>query len=113
MTVAGRLLAWAYNFGWFGAMPVPGDYTGDGAMNLAVYEQAANTWYFLIDNQLRIGTFGTATGNAVPFVADYDGDGICDVATVHINGTHLIWCIFQSSKGYTGASYDAAAGRWR
>jgi len=43
----GALVAWALPWGWPGAVPLSGDYTGDGADDLVVYGEAAGQWYVL------------------------------------------------------------------
>jgi len=78
---AGSLLAWNMNWGFLGALPVPGDFNGDGRADLAVYEAARGLWYFrsLNSSFVRSGyQWGYAGTIAVP--GDYDDDGISDLA---------------------------------
>lgn len=114
MSLSGRVLAWALHFGWADAMAVPADYEGNGSANIAVYYMAGNTWYILhSNNAMGIYTFGTSNGAGLPVPADYDGDGVWDMATVHANGDFAVWCLWLSSHGYFGYSYQFSTGEWR
>ena len=42
---APRVLAWGVPWGWTGAVPVPGDYDGDGIADLAVFDTLQGYWY--------------------------------------------------------------------
>jgi hypothetical protein len=63
-----------------GDVLVPGDYDGDGADEIAVWQRTNHTWYWrhAPDGPISQATFGTAT--AIPVPADYDGDGRLDLA---------------------------------
>jgi hypothetical protein len=47
-------------FGWSAAVPVPGDYDGDGRTDLAVLDPKQFIWYILLSStgQLRTIPFG-------------------------------------------------------
>ena len=59
---------------------VPGDYTGDGYDEIAIWQRTNNTWYWrrAPDGTIGQATFGTAT--SVPAPWDYDHDGRIDLA---------------------------------
>ncbi len=72
-------------------IPVPGDYNGDGAADLAVYEPATGNWllgcfhkYYRTWTTFN-GMLGGPTWMPVP--GDYDGDGRNDV------------CLFEGATG--------------
>ena len=57
-------------------MPVPGDYDGDGAADLAVYRPSTGLW--LVRNQFTIEQLRRP--GYVPVPGDFNNDGITDVA---------------------------------
>jgi hypothetical protein len=83
-------------FGDINDRPVPGDYDGDGRMDLAVFRPASGNWYILNsrDGSLTAQHFGISTDRPVP--GDYDGDGRTDIA-VFRNG---FWYLLRSSAGF-------------
>lgn len=54
---------------------VPGDYTGDGVADVAVFRPATGLW--VIRNHTRVNFGGSGD---IPVPADYDGDGRADLA---------------------------------
>jgi FG-GAP-like repeat len=62
-------------------IPVPGDYDGDGRMDVAVFEPVSASWYIEAEGYsydgppVQFGWHGTR-----PVVGDYDGDGTTDLA---------------------------------
>jgi putative transposon-encoded protein len=78
-------------FGQTGDVPVPADYNGDGAADLAVFRNG--TWYMLSATTYTVKQHGQA--GDIPVPADYDGDGKADLAVFRA-GT---WYIKKSSLG--------------
>jgi hypothetical protein len=112
---------------------VPGEYDGDGVVDLAVYDPASGLWYIrqsASNAALRLVRWGWVS--SVPAPADYDGDGRTDLAVYHPASGQ--WYVLRSRDGrqlsflggpagapvpgaYTGqgirrALFDRAAGTW-
>ena len=94
-----------------------GDYDGDGAVDLAVYQydQASGTGRFFVERSSRMGqadqrrVFDLGTSSAIPLAGDFDGDGITDPAVadpqaVIGEGTipnATVWTYLSSMMNYT------------
>jgi len=90
-------------------VPVPADYDGDGAADLAVWRAQNGTWYILPSSEgfatsaARSIQWGAGRVKDVPAPGDYDGDGASDLA-VWRPGTG-VWYILLSSEDFsTGAA---------
>ena len=99
-----------------GDVPVPADYDGDGCADLAVWRPAGGYWWVLQSSDdyayhTRIlQQWGDGRSNDVPVPADYDGDGIADLA--FWRPATAAWSIRTSSRGTTSTIQygNAAAG---
>lgn len=56
-------------------IPVPGDYDGDGVVDIAIYNLESRSWIFPDGVKVKYGRLGE-----LPVPADYDGDGETDLA---------------------------------
>jgi hypothetical protein len=87
-----------YRFGLSTDKPVPADYDGDGASDIAVYRRSEGRWY--IANSGGVPAYSSiqfGTAEDVPVPADYDGDGRADVSIFRpSDGT---WWINRSTAG--------------
>ncbi len=85
---------------------VPADYDGDGQTDFAVWRPENGVWYVHQSGDdsvllVRWGTPATRTNgrqNDIPVTADYDGDGMADLATWRADTGE--WSVLQSSNGY-------------
>jgi len=108
-----RVIAWAFQWGWPGAWPVPGDYDGDGISDCAVFDQNSGWWYVINLNGVAPLAWAFQWGwpGAWPVSGDYDGDGISDCAVfdqnsgwwyvINLNGVAPLAWAFQ--WGWPGA----------
>ena len=100
--------------GRLGALPVQGDYDGDGRTDPATYGPASGLW------SIRLSTTGYTTNTQiqvqwglpgdVPVPGDYDGDGRNDPAVYRPARTGA-WYVLRSSTGYTTSITFTSAAR--
>jgi hypothetical protein len=62
-------------FGETGDIPVPADYDGDGAAELAFFRPSTGRWHISGRESVKFGEPGD-----IPVPGDYDGDGRTDLA---------------------------------
>jgi len=111
--------------------PAPGDFDGDGITDIATFRPnsdllpGAAEWFILRSSEgpLRVA-FGAANGVDLPAVADFDGDGLDDIATFrpepHPNdfnffdpegdGIGAQWFVLQSEAGARRVEFGAPGG---
>jgi len=84
------------HFGPVPSRPVPGDYDGDGKIDLGVYQIATGNWHLLKSKDgYSAPQFGWSA--AYPAPEDYDGDGKDDLAV--FNPGEGKWYLQQSRDG--------------
>jgi uncharacterized repeat protein (TIGR01451 family) len=82
--------------------PVPLDFDGDGASDVAVVSRGSFNWSILGSAGAFISQqFGYV--GAVPVPGDYDGDGITDFGV--FNPRRARWYLLQSSNGFVEARF--------
>jgi hypothetical protein len=86
-----------YRFGVGTDKPAPGDYTGDGKAELAIFRPSTGEWFFQRseNNSYYSVPFGAA--GDVPAPGDYDGDGRFDTAVFRPSTAN--WFIQGSTSG--------------
>ncbi|MDD5482874.1 MAG: hypothetical protein PHP98_04405, partial [Kiritimatiellae bacterium] len=92
------------SFGCSGLTAAPADYDGDGITDPAIYNPETAEWQILLSGSLEsqghhtlwAGTAGNIGGLPVP--ADYDGDGLSDLAVYH--QATGVWEGLLSAYGY-------------
>ena len=67
-------------FGWDGAdcIPVPGDYDGDGAVDIAINHVPTNQWF--VRGVGNLGQYGWGGLDSFPIPGDFNGDGAIERA---------------------------------
>ncbi len=106
----------ASDFGVMAPRIVPSDYNGDGASDLALYNQAGGEWYIrTFSGTILVWSEAWGGPGLEPVSGDYDGDGKADLAVYHEASGY--WYILKSSDntlaymkfgepGYTPISGD-------
>ncbi|MCB0345863.1 MAG: VCBS repeat-containing protein [Bdellovibrionales bacterium] len=100
-------------FGLNGDIPVPGDYDGDGQIDLAVWRPSSGHWLIRpssvsqgsLENWIRVYQWGLSGDAPVPM--DYDGDGITDLVVYRENDVTSpgfpVWYIRKSPSNFGSA----------
>lgn len=106
----------AFYFGNPGDVPLPGDFNGDGCDTVSLYRPSEQR--FFVINRLGSGDEGLGAadysflfGNPgdEPYVGDFDGDGVDDVAVFRAsNGT--LYQTLSPSEGATDAEVGVGGG---
>lgn len=96
----------AFQWGRVSDVLVPSDYDGDGQTDFAVWRPENGVWYVHQsgDDSVLLVRWGKSTLRSnvrqadVPVTADYDGDGMADIATWRPETGE--WSVLRSSNGY-------------
>jgi hypothetical protein len=79
-------------------LPAPGDYDGDGIIDIAVFRRSNGVWYILqSSNNLPRYEFWGQANTDFPCPGDYDRDSKTDVCVNRVEGGQLVWYIRRSS----------------
>ncbi len=104
--------AFSKQFGLEGDVPVPGEYDGDKAMDLAVWRpdddgEGNGCWYIAYgaNNYEGFDAIPWGVSGDIPVPGDYDGDGKMDVAVWRPSDG--MWHMLQSSNGYYSERFGA------
>ena len=87
----------AATFGVAGDKAVPGDYTGDGKVDFAVWRPSNGNWFVLRSEDFSFYAFPFGSTNDIPVPGDYDGDLITDAAVFRPSGA--TWYLNRSQTG--------------
>ncbi|MFC1576288.1 FG-GAP repeat domain-containing protein, partial [Candidatus Omnitrophota bacterium] len=115
--LASETIAWAEGWGFEGAVPVSGDYNGDGVNDLAVWDTSTGNWYIkTLDGRTLAWAEGWGFSGATPVSGDYDGDGTDDLAVwdeatgnwyiKSLDGRTIAWAEGWGFSGATPVSGD-------
>ncbi|NLB56571.1 MAG: VCBS repeat-containing protein, partial [Lentisphaerae bacterium] len=74
-----------FQFGWPEAVPVAGDFNGDGETDGAVFDRDNGLWYITGDEEVLAWELQFGMPGALVVPGDYDGDGITDLAVFDTN----------------------------
>ncbi len=111
-----EIMFWAMPWGVAGWVPVPGDYDGDGAYDLCVYDTANGLWYVASADGLRVICWAESLGGpgCTPVSGDFHGDGLWDLCVYDaanglwyartVSGNVLFWDVSFGGPGYLPAS---------
>jgi hypothetical protein len=94
-----------WGLGSVGDQPVPGDYDGDGATDVAVWRGPTGLWYLLPSSgeystsHMSAIDWGKASAGDRPVVADFDGDGRSDITVWR--GPAGLWFTKRSSSAFS------------
>ncbi|HKX83398.1 MAG TPA: choice-of-anchor V domain-containing protein, partial [Pyrinomonadaceae bacterium] len=91
----------AAGFGASGDVAAPGDFTGDGKMDIAVFRPSSGTWFIMRSEDFSFFAFPFGGSGDIPAPADYDGDDKIDAAV--FRPSSATWFVLQSAGG-TGIS---------
>ncbi|MFQ5524422.1 MAG: hypothetical protein ACE5F5_12760, partial [Acidimicrobiia bacterium] len=98
-------------FGNPGDIPLAGDFNGDGCDTVSIYRPSNQTFYIINrlgsdDKGLGAAEFSYVFGNPgdVPFVGDFDGDGI-ETVGLHRASTGVVYFSNSHSQGVADAQF--------
>lgn len=89
-----------YIWGASNDIPLPGDYDGNGAIDVGVYRPSSSMWYTWGGSANFTIQWGRA--GDIPVPADYDGDGDTDIAV--FRPELGIWYIYYLPTGTTSSA---------
>ncbi|HUR98266.1 MAG TPA: VCBS repeat-containing protein, partial [Pyrinomonadaceae bacterium] len=99
----------AIQFGASTDKAVPGDFTGDGKADIAVWQPPTGNWLIVRSEDSSFYGFPFGTTGDVPASGDYDGDGKFD-ATV-FRPSSATWFIGRTTAGTQIVQFGATGDR--
>jgi hypothetical protein len=94
-------------FGLSTDKPVPGDYDGDGRIDMAVYRPSNGIWYVIYSTTGALAQLQWGVATDIPMPDDYTGDGRTDLAVWRPSTG--VWFIFDLATGtYTSRQWGVS-----
>ena len=87
----------ALQFGATTDKVVPGDYTGDGKADVAIWRPSTGQWLIIRSEDFSFFGFPFGISTDVPAPGDYDGDGKFDAAVFRPSSS--TWFIGRTTAG--------------
>ena len=94
---SGNASVFATAFGAATDIAVPGDYTGDGKADVALFRPSSGEWFVLRSEDNTFFAFPFGLAGDIPAPADYDNDGKADVAIFRPAAGGAEWWIQRSN----------------
>ncbi len=95
-----------YTFGNSADKAVPGDYTGDGKSDVAIWRPSTGEWFILRSEDATFYSFPFGANGDAPVPGDYDGDGKFDAGVFRSSaGT---WYVQRSTAGTLIQNFGAS-----